>query len=228
MAERRMISQKIVDSDAFLDMPQTTQNLYFHLNVRADDEGFVDAPKKIMRAVGSNQNDLEILMAKPYIIMFESGVIVIKHWKLHNTIRKDRMKETLYIEEKSQLVEKLNGSYTTPKPNDNHMTTICQPSIVEYSIDKFSKVKSNKEGDKSPIRKKFVKPIIDELKKYCEEKNYTVDCEAFLLHYESNGWLVGKNKMKSWKASLGTWNKNSFKKQEKQDNFKRGGVNFEL
>ena len=112
MASKRMIAKMIVDSDAFLDMPQSTQNLYFHLNVRADDDGFIDNPKKIMRTVGSNQNDLEILLSKRYLLMFDSGVLVIKHWRLHNTIQKDRYTETKYLEEKSTLVLKRNGTYT--------------------------------------------------------------------------------------------------------------------
>jgi len=232
MAERRMFSKTIIDSDIFLDMPQTTQNLYFHLNMRADDEGFVNSPKKIMRMVGSNQNDLEILLSKRYLIAFKSGVIVIKHFKLHNTIRKDRMKETLYLEEKALLMEKENGSYTELQPDDNQLSTNCTHSVLECSVVKSIIVESNKEdiGDKSPKRKivKFIKPTIEQLKEYCIEKSYTVDCEAFILHYESNGWLVGKNKMKSWQSALGTWNRNSFNKPEKKDNFKRGGVNFEL
>ena len=132
MAEKRMISKTIVDSDAFLDMPQTTQNLYFHLNIRADDEGFLNSPRRIMKIIGSNKNDLEILLAKNYLIAFESGVIVIKHWKLHNSIRKDRLKKTLYVEEKAQLKEKKNGSYKA-------MTTRCQPDVnqmsAQYSIE---------------------------------------------------------------------------------------------
>jgi len=132
MAEKRMISKTIVDSDAFLDMPQTTQNLYFHLNVRADDEGFLNSPRRIMKIIGSNKNDLEILLAKNYLIAFESGVIVIKHWKLHNSIRKDRLKKTLYVEEKAQLKEKKNGSYKA-------MTTRRQPDVnqmsAQYSIE---------------------------------------------------------------------------------------------
>ena len=112
MAERRMFSKQIIDSDVFLDMPQSSQNLYFHLNMRADDEGFINNPKKIMRIIGSNQNDLEILLAKRYLLSFNSGVIVIKHWKLHNKIRKDRLKETLYLDEKAQIKQKKNGNYT--------------------------------------------------------------------------------------------------------------------
>jgi len=125
-------------------MPVSAQNLYFHLNLRADDEGFIDAPKKVMRTVGASHDDLKLLLAKRYLLSFESGVIVIKHWKLHNTIRKDRMKETLYVEEKAQLYEKKNGAYTDCQPNDNQVTTKCPPSIEEYSIDKVSIDKTSK------------------------------------------------------------------------------------
>jgi hypothetical protein len=133
MAERRMFSKQIIDSDVFLDMPQSSQNLYFHLNMRADDEGFINNPKKIMRIIGSNQNDLEILLAKRYLLSFNSGVIVIKHWKLHNKIRKDRLKETLYLDEKAQIKQKKNGNYTERQPNDNQMTTKCRHSIGKVS-----------------------------------------------------------------------------------------------
>lgn len=150
MAERRMISRAIIDSDAFLDMPASTQNLYFHLNIRADDEGFIDGPKKIMRSIGANQNDLEILLSKRYLLAFDSGVIVIKHWRLHNLIRKDRAKDTLYIEEKQSLFTKRDGSYTDHpiedgQPNDNQVTTKCPRSIGEYSIVKGSREEKRKD-----------------------------------------------------------------------------------
>ena len=99
MAEKRMFSKKIIDSDAFLDMPLSTQALYFHLSMRADDEGFINNPKKVSRMIGCGEDDLKLLIAKNFIIPFESGVVVIKHWLIHNTIRKDRAKETLYKEE---------------------------------------------------------------------------------------------------------------------------------
>ena len=118
MAERRMFSKTIIDSDAFIDMPLSTQALYFHLSMRADDEGFINNPKKIMRMIGASQNELEILLAKRYLLGFDSGVIVIKHWKIHNYIQKDRCKETLYKEEKEQIIEKDNKSYTEAENND--------------------------------------------------------------------------------------------------------------
>ena len=107
-----MFAKTIIDSDAFLDMPQSTQLLYFHLAMRADDDGFVNKPKSIMRDSRSNDDDLRLLIAKKFIIPFESGVIVIKHWRIHNLIRLDRYSETKYTEEKSTLFLDDLGAYT--------------------------------------------------------------------------------------------------------------------
>lgn len=112
MAERRMFTQKIIDSDAFLDMPLSTQSLYFHLNMRADDDGFVNNPKKIVRMIGASEDDFRVLIAKNFVLTFESGIIVIKHWKMHNYIQKDRYKPTVYADEKAMLDTKDNGAYT--------------------------------------------------------------------------------------------------------------------
>lgn len=112
MAERRMFAKTIIDSDAFLDMPMSAQCLYFHLAMRADDDGFLNNPKKVQRMIGCSDDDLKILLAKRFLIRFESGVVVIKHWKIHNYIQKDRYKPTVYQEEKALLTEKENGVYT--------------------------------------------------------------------------------------------------------------------
>lgn len=112
MAERRMFAKTIIDSDAFLDMPLTTQALYFHLSMRADDDGFINNPKKIMRMIGASDDELRLLVAKSFIIPFESGVCVIKHWKIHNYLRIDRYKPTVYVEEKSMLNTKENKAYS--------------------------------------------------------------------------------------------------------------------
>lgn len=112
MAERRMFAKTIIDSDAFIDMPLSTQALYFHLSMRADDDGFINNPKKIQRMVGASDDDLKVLVMKRFIIPFESGIVVIKHWKIHNYIQKDRYKPTLYAKEKNLLEIKDNGSYT--------------------------------------------------------------------------------------------------------------------
>lgn len=146
MAEKRMFTQKIIDSDAFLDMPLSTQALYFHLNMRADDDGFINNPKKISRYIGTSDDDLKLLIAKRFVLCFENGVIVIKHWRMHNTLRKDRYNPTTYQEQYALLEVKSNKAYTEKnggnlpatewQPNGNHLAT--QYSIGEYSIEEES------------------------------------------------------------------------------------------
>jgi len=145
-----MFAKSIIDTDAFLDMPASSQNLYFHLAMRADDDGFVDNPRKIQRIVGASDDDLRILIGKRYILAFDSGVIVIKHWRLHNYIRKDRYTPTLYEEEKNSLYLKENGAYTdhpveppempeqtvenTPETaSESSMATIGQPMVTHLA-----------------------------------------------------------------------------------------------
>ena len=121
MAERRMFSKSVIDSDLFLDMPQSTQLLYFHLAMHGDDDGFINNPKSIMRNAGCRDDDMKLLMAKQFIIPFDSGVVVIKHWRIHNYIRSDRYSETKYISEKSLLAISENKEYELLK-QDNGMT----------------------------------------------------------------------------------------------------------
>ena len=111
MAERRMFAKTIIDSDSFLDMPHSTQLLYFHLGIRADDDGFINNPKNILRMLGCKDDDMKILIAKNFIIPFESGVVIIKHWKIHNYIQKDRYHETKCKNEKAMLTLDKNNEY---------------------------------------------------------------------------------------------------------------------
>ena len=213
MAEKRMFTQKIIDSDAFLEMPLSAQALYFHLNMRADDDGFINNPKRIQKTVGSSEDDLRLLIVKRFVICFENGVIVIKHWRMHNTLRKDRYNPTQYQEEFALLSLKDNNSYTEKKsmattwqPDGNQMAT--QYSIVENSIDKSSIVVDNDEETDKPKRTRFIPPSREEVQAYCVERKNNVDAERFIDYYTSNGWMVGKNKMKDWKASVRTWERN--------------------
>lgn len=112
MADRRMFSKKIIDSDAFLDMPLTTQALYFHLSMRADDDGFVANAKRIKTMIGASDDDLKLLIAKRFVLTFESGVVVIKHWRIHNYIQNDRYTPTTYVEEKATLSLDAKNAYT--------------------------------------------------------------------------------------------------------------------
>lgn len=142
MAERRMFAKTIIDSDAFLDMPMSSQCLYFHLSMRADDDGFLNNPKKIQRMIGASDDDLKLLIAKNFLIPFESGVVVIKHWKIHNYIQKDRYKPTVYAEEMAQLDEKENGAYTLCIQDGYRMETQDRLELGEDSIGKDSVGKS--------------------------------------------------------------------------------------
>ena len=140
MAERRMISKTVVDTDLFLDMPPTSQLLYFHLELRADDEGFVLSPKTIQRMIGASNDDFSILIAKNFIIPFESGVVVITHWLVHNSVRKDRMKATSCSKEKAMLhinsdrVYLIEQNATNCQPSDNQVTTNCQHRLGKDRI----------------------------------------------------------------------------------------------
>jgi hypothetical protein len=171
MAERRMFAKTIIDSDAFLDMPLSTQALYFHLSMRADDDGFINNAKKIQRMLGCNDDDLKILLSKNFIIPFETGVCVIKHWKIHNLIQKDRYKPTVYSEHKSKLSLKNNNVYT--------MDTVCIQDVSklepQVSIGKVSQGKKE-----APIPDNF--SVSERVIKWANEKGYR-DLDKHLEHF---------------------------------------------
>src|SRR3990167_6042269 len=148
MAQRRLFSPDIVSSDAFLEMPISSQALYFHLGMSADDDGFVN-PKRIMRMIGCSDDDLKVLLVKRFVLAFESGVIVIKHWLIHNSIRKDRYHQTRYIDEKKTLFIKENKAYTNIwQPNGNQM-------VPEVKLSKVKILASPKKvSKKKPIMRK--------------------------------------------------------------------------
>ena len=169
MASKRMINISVIDSDAFLSLPQTAQNLYFHLNMRADDDGFVDSPKKIMRIVGANDGDMQQLLQKRYLLIFESGVIVIKHWRMHNTIQSDRKIPTNYQEELSELTLQENKTYT----EKNNPKFITNKKEVKDTYSEFKNVKLLKsEYDKlvSKLGEKTTKDLIERLGGYIAQK----------------------------------------------------------
>ena len=168
MAERRMFAKTIIDSDAFLDMPLSTQSLYFHLSMRADDDGFINNPKKIQRMIGASDDDLKLLMAKSFIITFESGIVVIKHWKIHNYLRSDRYKETVYQDEKSQLMVKKNKAYTLSG------VSIGIPEV--YQSDPQERIGKDR---KAQDNKKFTPPSVEEVREYCQERKNMVDADRF-------------------------------------------------
>ena len=208
MAERRMFAKTIIDSDAFLEMPLSAQALYFHLSMRADDDGFVNNPKKILRSIGAKDKDFSELCDKRFIILFQSGVIVVKHWRIHNYIQKDRYKETLYKTEKAALALNEYGAYTEAEKSSciqNVSNLDTQVSIGKDSIGEGSDICADR-------NKKTIPPSLEEVSEYCIERKNGIDPERFIDYYSSRGWMLGKAKMKDWRAAVRTWEKNEKEK----------------
>lgn len=187
-----MFAKTIIDSDAFLDMPLSTQSLYFHLSMRADDDGFINNPKKIQRMVGCGDDDLKLLMAKRFILVFDSGVIVIKHWKIHNYIRNDRYKPTLYQEEKAELAEKNSKAYTFKTEvieNENHLG-IPDDNRMGYQMDtqvRLGKDRLVKDKKKNSVEPSSTMPELFEKvwKTYPKKTNKKKAREQFLKKFKT-------------------------------------------
>lgn len=184
MADRRMFSKKIVDTDAFLDMPSTARLLYYDLAMRADDEGFIGSPKGVMRTTGASNDDMNILIMRKFVIPFDSGVVVIRHWKIHNYIQNDRFKPTVYVEEKAQLSKGSDNAYQVDtnriqnvssldtqvrlgkdskgKDSIGEVKSLAHPEVSgvveETPFDIFWKAYPRKTG-KGDARKKFAKAL---------------------------------------------------------------------
>lgn len=218
MAERRMFAKTIIDSDAFLDMSLSTQALYFHLSMRADDDGFVNNPKKIQRMIGSGDDEMKMLIAKKFIIPFYSGVCVIKHWRIHNYIQKDRYKETVYKEEKSHLLLKDNKSY-------KYMDTPCiqDVSIPETQVrigkDRIGKDSLDKNNNKSSLLLfeelgfGSISPIIVEDIELLE-KEYT---ETWVIEALKEANAAGVRNLKYVIGILKNWKAKGFKAEKPQN-----------
>ena len=210
MAKRRMFSMDVIDTDLFLEMPMSSQVLYFHLCLRADDDGFLASPKRILRLTGVSEDDLKILFAKQYVIPFDSGICVIRHWRMHNYIRGDRYKETIYKEEKSMVEENTEKAY--------QIKSICKqelksgrPDDIPDDIpngytgkdrlgkDRLGKV--NKENTCSePSTKHEASPTVIEILTNKNE-HYSVteqDVEIFKGSYPAVDIIAELGKMKAW------------------------------
>ena len=205
MAERRMFAKTIIDSDAFLDMPLSTQSLYFHLSMRADDDGFINNPKKIQRMVGASDDDLKLLIAKNFIIPFESGIVVIKHWKIHNYIRNDRYKSTVYQEEKAMLDTKGNNAYTVCLPSgipSDNQSGYQMETQVRLGKDRIGKesidIMPDSDESEPPKPSKPVKH------KHGEYANVLLtDDELEKLKAEYSDWKERIERLSSYVASTG-------------------------
>ena len=221
MAERRMFAKTIVLSDAFLDMPLSARCLYFTLGMFADDDGFVNSPKGIMRQAGCSEDDMKVLLAKKFLLAFDSGVIVIKHWRINNYLQKDRYIPTKYGDEKATLSLDENGAYQNAKALQEPMYTQDM-----YTQDRLGKDRLGKDR-LLDADKPHNHPTLEEVKAYCNERNNRVDPERFIDYYTANGWKVGKNPMKDWKAAVRTWERSDVQKTRSRNtlqNYKETGT----
>ena len=173
MAEKRMFAKTIVLSDEFLDMPATSRCLYFTLSMLADDDGFVNNPKSIMRQCSATQDDLAILLTKRFVLGFDDGVLVIKHWRINNYLRADRYTPTKYTDQMNQLIVEDNGAYTEKDLGIPVGIPVGIPSIDKNRLDKNSKeiLSSNEEA----------KEIIDYLNSKCNTR-YRANTESTRKH----------------------------------------------
>lgn len=230
MAERRMFAKSVIGSARFLRMPPTSRLLYYDLGMDADDDGCVEA-FGVMRKTGANEDDLRVLASKGFIrILNEDLVTFIQDWGRNNQIRKDRYHEGMY---KELISGACNVILNAPcQPSGNQVTPICLPSdnqmATEVSIGKSSIGKERLESAAKPPRTPaFSPPSVEEVRAYCTEKGYGIDPERFVDYYTSNGWMVGKSKMRNWKAAVRNWNKreepkNEPRKIESQPTFRVG------
>lgn len=206
-----MFAKSVIGSARFLRMPATSRLLYYDLGMEADDDGAVEA-FSVMRKTGATEDDLRVLASKGFVrVMNEDLVSYILDWNTNNQIRKDRYHESVYkslIDGSCNVIlESGNQTETNGLPNGNQMET-------EVRLGKVSIGKDSIEGaDKPPTRHKFSPPTVDEVRAYCAENGYSVDPGRFVDYYTSNGWMVGRNKMKSWQAAVRSWSRKAGEKQ---------------
>ena len=220
MAERRMFAKTIIDSDAFLEMPMSARLLYYDLGMRADDDGFVNSPKKIMKICGASNDDMNILILRKFIIPFDKGIVVIKHWKIHNYIRNDRYKPTVYTEEKAMLDLKPNDGYVLKNnngiPNGYQMDTqdrIGQDSISQYSIDE---VNNNEQSllpasDNNELKKQYE----EEFEKYRQSGSF----RSLGPQHGIVQWFCGKRR-KSFQTGIRICQCRSRRKHNRHNGFR--------
>lgn len=202
MAERRMLTKKVTDDDNFMSLSSSAQALYLHLSMNADDDGFCNQVAVSMFKAHASVQDLQALLEKRYIYQFDSGVIVIKHWRMANALRKDRYTQTAFKEELAKLKLKENGAYTLRGEdellNENNdgcrlvATCLPQDRVDKSRVDKVN----NREGT----------PTLEEVQAYVKEKGLKMSAEGFFDHFTANGWRQsGGNKIKDWKAACRNW-----------------------
>lgn len=207
MANKRMFALDVIDTDRFCEMPVSARLLYYELGMRGDDEGFVQNPKRIMLTTGTTVDDLKVLAAKGYVILFDSGVLVITHWQKNNFIQKDRFHETTCLAEKAQIQTTDSKIYEL-LPSGNKLDTPCIRTVSDLEAQtRLDKTRVEKKT-RAPSSRRFTPPSVDEVAAYCRERRNAVDAQRFVDFYAASGWMRGKTPVKDWKACIRTWEKN--------------------
>ena len=227
MARKRMLNSEFVNSDAFLFLPLSTQALYFHLNLNADDDGFIGNPKMIARMIGASEADLQELIEKRFLLQFEGGEVVIKHWRIHNTLGKTRYKETTYLEDKALLSLKENNAYTLRKgekiDDSKHVYEDKKPNGEQTENKRRTNGEQTENADKTRLDKTSIDktrldktrqdeyrlgtPNYGDVEEYIKNHNMKTDATEFYTYYQSKGWTIDNEPVKNWRAVLKGWEK---------------------
>ena len=230
MASRRMFARDLVESDLFIDLSFSAQALYLHLNLEADDDGFVASAKRIMRSIGASENDLVELERSGFLIFFPSGVYAIAHFGINNAIRADRYHPTIFQTEFRTLSKDNGGRYircdissdhpgASTQPTDNQTGACQQPTDNQTGASpsqndsgeppkgqtEVAAVEGNKVMAGQATSGEGIPPSLDEVRSFCVQNNLRVNPEKWFHYYESVGWHIGNKRMENWKASIMKW-----------------------
>lgn len=221
MADRRMFSREITETDAFLDLPLSSQALWFHLGLHADDDGMVGSPKSVARLVGASADDLGLLVAKGFLISFDSGVVALRHFRVCNTLKRDRIKPSVFQAELSTLelddgkIYREKGHLNSSVPDGFQPGSTLDPNARQVASSSVPQVMEVMEGrelikeERPAQRKRFAPPSLDEVEDYAKEKGIKLDAGHFMDYYMAQGWrLSNGNQMKDWRAAVRNWVKN--------------------
>ena len=204
MANKRAFSKDFTNTDSFQTIDPSAQALYFHIGVNADDDGFIGNPLSITRCIGVSEKDISVLVDKGFLIPFPGGIYLVTDWLVNNYIRTDRYHSTVHQDFFRQVYLSADKRYSLD-PNvgipavDAVKMRLGKNSIEEISIDEVMS---------GQLTNHFIPPSLSEIKEYCIENSIPVDPESFIDYYESNGWKVGKNPMKDWRAAVRVWARN--------------------
>lgn len=204
MANRRMFSLSVVDTDKFLSMPASARLLYYELGMRADDDGFLLNARKNARAIGAKAGDLQRLVDEGFLIAFDTGVYAVRHWLTNNQIRRDRYRETVCRQEKSRLMDDGSGAYVLAEDGEARLPDGCRKGNPDKVRSGKDRIYMPQEGGEEKRTRSFP-PTVEEVAAYCRERQNGIDPAEFIDHYAASGWMRGRTQIRDWKACVRSW-----------------------